>query len=80
MGLHELDHAYDGEAMRYTDREEVAEKHHSRFREVHHPHEDVDFGSYEDVRRHYDEDDDRYNPREAAEAYQERYHHEHRDR
>jgi hypothetical protein len=42
---------------------------------VHHPHEDIDFGSHEDVHRHYHAEDDRYHPRESAESYQ----HYHRD-
>ena len=67
---HELDHSYDGEAMRYVDRDvETMAHRHPHFREVHHPHEDVDFGSHEDMHRHYHPADDRYHPREAADSY-----------
>ena len=34
--------------------------------EVHHPHEDVDFGSYGDEHRHRYPSDDWHHPREAA--------------
>ena len=68
-GVYELDHAYDREYMRYQDHDEQIMEHHAHFKEVHHPHEDVDFGSHEDQHRHYVPADDRYHPREAADSY-----------
>ena len=64
-----MDHAFDGDHDRYVDHDEEAMHHHRRFKEVHHPEEAVDFGSHEDMHRHYSPEDDSRHPREAAESY-----------
>lgn len=62
-----LDHEYDSQHTRYEEEDRLR---HDRttFSEVHHPHEDVDFGSHHDRLRHeFPHDTDYHHPREASE-------------
>lgn len=71
----DLDHTYDGEYMRYEDRDEEIMKHHAHFKEVENPHEDVEYSptSHEDQHRHHFPSEDRYYPGELPGSYETRY-------
>ena len=68
----DLDHKYDGEYMRYEDRDEEIMRHHAHFKEVENPHEDVDYSptSHEDQHRHHFPSEDRYYPGEVPGSYE----------
>ena len=71
----DLDHHYDGEYMRYEDRDEEIMRHHAHFKEVENPHEDVEYSptSHEDQHRHHFPSEDRYYPGEIRGSYETRY-------
>ena len=76
---HELDHSFDyDDRDKYLEEERILREGHKIMKEVHHPYEDIDYGSYEDMHRHYYPRDTYDHPREFSDRTMHFPHHDRR--